>query len=152
VATYSYQEEVFVRQMTVEDCLREMSDIGARHFELIAEMLVPDFPNPSSQWVNQMHHGSRLTQLRARIGKVGHQHLGDELEVPGTDVRHFAQAVFNRHLADEDLFLVRIGRHAATYLVLQLRSWSACALRCRKRQRGCGHRPCRGDTAHKFPA
>src|ERR1700736_381224 len=55
VATYSYQEEVFVRQMTVEDCLREMSDIGARHFELIAEMLVPDFPNPSSQWVNQWH-------------------------------------------------------------------------------------------------
>lgn len=55
VATYSYQEEVFVHQMTVEDCLREMSDIGANHFELIAEMLVPDFPNPSPQWVDQWH-------------------------------------------------------------------------------------------------
>jgi hypothetical protein len=55
VATYSYQEEVFVRTMSVEDCLREMSDIGARHFELIAEMLVPDFPNPSTQWVDQWH-------------------------------------------------------------------------------------------------
>jgi sugar phosphate isomerase/epimerase len=55
VATYSYQEEVFVHTMTVEDCLREMSDIGAKHFELIAEMLVPDFPNPSPQWVDQWH-------------------------------------------------------------------------------------------------
>ena len=55
VATYSYQEEVFVHMMTVEDCLREMSDIGAGHFELIAEMLVPDFPNPSTQWVDQWH-------------------------------------------------------------------------------------------------
>jgi hypothetical protein len=55
VATYSYQEEVFVHTMTVEDCMREMSDIGAKHFELIAEMLVPDFPNPSTQWVDQWH-------------------------------------------------------------------------------------------------
>jgi len=55
VATYSYQEEVFVRQMSVEDCLREMSDIGAGHFELIAEMLVPDFPHPSTRWVDQWH-------------------------------------------------------------------------------------------------
>jgi hypothetical protein len=55
VATYSYQEEVFVRTMSVEDCLREMSDIGAKHFELIAEMLVPDFPSPSTQWVDQWH-------------------------------------------------------------------------------------------------
>ncbi|HEY2400835.1 MAG TPA: hypothetical protein VGI23_10810, partial [Steroidobacteraceae bacterium] len=55
VATYSYQEEVFVHTMTVEDCMREMSDIGAKHFELIAEMLVPNFPNPSTQWVDQWH-------------------------------------------------------------------------------------------------
>src|SRR5689334_8791616 len=55
VATYSYQEEVFVHTMTVEDCMREMSDIGAKHFELIAEMLVPNFPNPGTQWVDQWH-------------------------------------------------------------------------------------------------
>jgi hypothetical protein len=55
VATYSYQEEVFVHAMTVEDCLREMSDIGAKHFELIAEMLVPNFPNPGTAWIDQWH-------------------------------------------------------------------------------------------------
>ena len=55
VATYSYQEEFFVRQMSAEDILREVSDIGAYGFELIAEMMVPDFPNPSDAWVHQWH-------------------------------------------------------------------------------------------------
>jgi hypothetical protein len=55
VATYSYQEEFMARQMSVEDILREMSDIGAYGFELIAEMLVPNFPNPSAAWVEQWH-------------------------------------------------------------------------------------------------
>jgi sugar phosphate isomerase/epimerase len=55
VATYSYQEEFFVRQMSVEDCLREASDIGAYGIELLAEMMVPDFPNPSDAWVDMWH-------------------------------------------------------------------------------------------------
>lgn len=55
VATYSYQEEFFVRQMSVEDIIREMADIGCYGFELIAEMLVPNFPNPSDAWVDQWH-------------------------------------------------------------------------------------------------
>jgi Xylose isomerase-like TIM barrel len=53
VATYCYQEEVFVRQMTVEDILKEMSDIGAYGLEVLPEMLVPGFPNPSDAWVDQ---------------------------------------------------------------------------------------------------
>jgi Xylose isomerase-like TIM barrel len=55
VAMYSFQEEYFVRTMTVEDCLRQMSDIGAKGIELLAEMMVPDFPNPKSAWVDQWH-------------------------------------------------------------------------------------------------
>ena len=55
VAMYSFQEEFFVRQMTVEDCLREMSDIGAYGMELLAEMMVPNFPNPPTAWVDQWH-------------------------------------------------------------------------------------------------
>ncbi|MFO1466253.1 MAG: TIM barrel protein [Steroidobacteraceae bacterium] len=55
VAMYSYQEDYFVRQMSVEDCLREMSDIGARGVELLAEMMVPDFPDPPAAWVDQWH-------------------------------------------------------------------------------------------------
>ncbi len=41
--------------MSLEDCLREMSDIGATGLELLAEMVVPDFPNPTSAWVDQWH-------------------------------------------------------------------------------------------------
>lgn len=55
VAMYSYQEDFFVRQMSVEDCLREMSDIGAYGVELLAEMMVPNFPNPPAAWVDQWH-------------------------------------------------------------------------------------------------
>ena len=55
VAMYSFQEEYFMRTMTVEDCLRQMSDIGAYRIELLAEMMVPDFPNPSNAWVEQWH-------------------------------------------------------------------------------------------------
>jgi sugar phosphate isomerase/epimerase len=55
VATYSYQEEYFTHAMTLEDVLREMSDIGAKHFELIAETFVPNFPNPGTQWLDQWH-------------------------------------------------------------------------------------------------
>jgi len=55
VASYSYQEEYFTRTMSLEDCLREMSDIGAHHIELLAEMMVPNFPNPSDAWVDQWH-------------------------------------------------------------------------------------------------
>src|SRR5262245_48417845 len=53
VATYSYQEEFLVRQMSVEDCLREMSDIGANGLEFLAEMMVPGFPDPTETWVEQ---------------------------------------------------------------------------------------------------
>jgi hypothetical protein len=55
VALYSYQEEYFMRTMSVEDCLRQLSDIGAYRIELLAEMMVPDFPNPSNAWVDQWH-------------------------------------------------------------------------------------------------
>jgi Xylose isomerase-like TIM barrel len=55
VALYSYQEEYFMRTMTVEDCLRQLSDIGAYRIELLAEMMVPNFPDPSNAWVDQWH-------------------------------------------------------------------------------------------------
>lgn len=55
VASYSYQEDFMTRQMSVEDILREMSDIGANGIEVLAEMMVPDFPNPSDAWVDQWH-------------------------------------------------------------------------------------------------
>ncbi|MEY4762359.1 MAG: hypothetical protein RLZZ200_2215 [Pseudomonadota bacterium] len=65
VALYSYQEEVLVGQMTLEDCLAEAACIGAEGIELIAETFVPSFPNPPSAWLDRWHEGM------ARNGLVG---------------------------------------------------------------------------------
>lgn len=55
VSLYSYQEEFYTRAMTLEDCLSEASSIGALAIEILPEEMVPDFPNPSDQWIGQWH-------------------------------------------------------------------------------------------------
>ena len=53
VSLYSYQEEFYTHEMTIEDCLSEAAAIGAYEIELVAEAMIPDFPNPSDKWVEQ---------------------------------------------------------------------------------------------------
>ena len=55
VSLYSYQEHFFARTMTLEDCIAEASSIGAYGLEMLAEEMVPDFPNPSNEWVSRWH-------------------------------------------------------------------------------------------------
>jgi len=55
VSLYSYQESFYNRSMTLEDCIAEASAIGAYGIEMLAEEMVPDFPNPPNQWVIQWH-------------------------------------------------------------------------------------------------
>ena len=55
VSLYSYQEELYTRTMTVEDCVREVADMGADGIEIIAEQFVPNFPNPPDRWVAYWH-------------------------------------------------------------------------------------------------
>lgn len=55
VSLYSYQEEIYTHTMTVEDCIREVAEMGADGIEIIAEEFVPNFPSPSDQWVDQWH-------------------------------------------------------------------------------------------------
>lgn len=55
VSLYSYQEEFYTRTMTLEDCVAEASDIGAYGIEMLAEMMVPNFPSPTERWVAQWH-------------------------------------------------------------------------------------------------
>jgi hypothetical protein len=52
VSLYSYQEEYYTRAMTLEDCLGEMAAIGAESVELLAEQMVPEYPNPPQSWVD----------------------------------------------------------------------------------------------------
>ena len=44
---YSFQEELFLGQMTVEDCVAFGASIGAHGVELLPEQNMPDFPTIS---------------------------------------------------------------------------------------------------------
>lgn len=53
VSLYSYQEEFMAGTMSVEDCIREMADMGAEGVEILAESMVPDYPTPPTKWIDQ---------------------------------------------------------------------------------------------------
>ena len=52
---YSFQEELFLGQMTVEDCVAFGATIGAHGVELLPEQNMPDFPNISDAKVAAWH-------------------------------------------------------------------------------------------------
>jgi hypothetical protein len=55
VTLYSYQEEYYKHDMTLDDCLAELASIGAKGVQLIAEEMVPNYPNPPQAWVDNWH-------------------------------------------------------------------------------------------------
>lgn len=55
VSLYSYQEEYFLRKMTLEDCIAASAKIDALGIESIAEQMMPGFPNLSDTFYDQWH-------------------------------------------------------------------------------------------------
>lgn len=55
VTLYSYQEEYYTHDMSFEDCLAELQSIGAKGVQLIAEEMIPNYPNPPQAWVDNWH-------------------------------------------------------------------------------------------------
>lgn len=55
VTLYSYQEEYYQHSMTLEDCMAELASIGAPGIQLIAEEMVPNYPDPPQAWVDHWH-------------------------------------------------------------------------------------------------
>jgi sugar phosphate isomerase/epimerase len=55
VSLYSYQEEFFLRTMSLEDCIAHASSVGALGIEVIPEQSLPGFPNISDEQVAQWH-------------------------------------------------------------------------------------------------
>ena len=53
VSFYSYQQEYYLRQMNLEDCVKAVADMGADGVEIISEAMIPNFPNPSQSWVDE---------------------------------------------------------------------------------------------------
>ncbi len=55
VSLYSYQEEYFLRKMTLEDCIAVSAKMGAFGIESIAEQMMPGFPRLSDAFYEQWH-------------------------------------------------------------------------------------------------
>ncbi|MFF0267001.1 sugar phosphate isomerase/epimerase family protein [Kribbella sp. NPDC004536] len=53
VSLYSFQEEYFLRTMTVEDCIAAASRIGALGIEIIPEQSIPGFPVLTDKFVDE---------------------------------------------------------------------------------------------------
>jgi Xylose isomerase-like TIM barrel len=86
VSLYSYQEEFYLRAMTLDDCLSEASSIGAFGIEMLPEEMMPGYPNPSQEWVDQWfamhskHHTipETYTQFQDTYLTLGHDLNSDE--------------------------------------------------------------------------
>jgi hypothetical protein len=66
VSLYSFQEELFLKQMSIEDCVTFAASIGANEIEILPEQNVPSFPNvPDADvdaWKQMMErHGTHLS-------------------------------------------------------------------------------------------
>ena len=55
VSLYSFQEEYFLRKMSLEDCIAAAAKMGALGIESIAEQMMPGFPNLSDAFYDQWH-------------------------------------------------------------------------------------------------
>ena len=53
VSLYSFQEEYFLRKMTLEDCIAKCSEFGARGIEIIGEQMVPGFPKLTDEFLEK---------------------------------------------------------------------------------------------------
>ena len=52
VSLYSFQEEYFLRTLSVEDCIAAAASFGANGIELIPEQMIPGFPTVSDAFVD----------------------------------------------------------------------------------------------------
>ncbi|MFZ3566245.1 sugar phosphate isomerase/epimerase family protein [Streptomyces sp. BH097] len=55
VSLYSFQEEYFLRTMTVEDCVSAAAGMGAFGIEIIPEQSIPGYPLLSDEFVEHWH-------------------------------------------------------------------------------------------------
>lgn len=55
VSLYSFQEEYFLRKMSLQDCIAASARMGALGIETLAEQMMPGFPNLSDAFYDQWH-------------------------------------------------------------------------------------------------
>jgi sugar phosphate isomerase/epimerase len=55
VSLYSFQEEYYLRKMSLEDCIAKCAEFGAFGIETIAEQMMPGFPALADSFYEQWH-------------------------------------------------------------------------------------------------
>ncbi len=55
VSLYSFQEEFFLRQMSLEDILATVSKLGIQGVEIIGDQMIPAYPDVPDSWYYQWH-------------------------------------------------------------------------------------------------
>jgi sugar phosphate isomerase/epimerase len=55
VSLYSFQEEYFLRRMSLEDILATLARLGIPGVEIIGDQMIPNYPNISSAFYDQWH-------------------------------------------------------------------------------------------------
>jgi sugar phosphate isomerase/epimerase len=55
VSLYSYQEEFFLRTMSLEDCVRAAAECGALGIEIIPEQSIPGYPHLTDEFLQTWH-------------------------------------------------------------------------------------------------
>src|SRR5207244_1253006 len=55
VSLYSFQEEYFLRKMTLEDCLATAAKLDIPGIEIIGEQMAPGFPDPGEAFFDRWH-------------------------------------------------------------------------------------------------
>jgi sugar phosphate isomerase/epimerase len=53
VSLYSFQEEYFLRKLSLEDCIAKAASMGAYGIEIIGEQMVPGFPKLTDSFLEQ---------------------------------------------------------------------------------------------------
>jgi hypothetical protein len=69
VSIYSYTGELGV-SMTLEDCFIDMSDMEAEGIEILANGHIPNYPNPTDEWIEWWH--TTLGKYNIVPGEYGH--------------------------------------------------------------------------------
>ena len=59
VSLYSYQDEYFLRKLSLEQCIAVSASMGAFGIETLAEQMMPGFPNLSDAFYSQWHEWMR---------------------------------------------------------------------------------------------
>jgi sugar phosphate isomerase/epimerase len=55
VSLYSFQEEYFLRTMSLEDILAKVADLGIQGVEIIGDQMIPGYPNVPDAWYENWH-------------------------------------------------------------------------------------------------